>query len=367
MTQLTVPTSLDAISPTWLSSALQKLWGPRQIQVAHVEAETIAVGEGFAGGLGRLTIEYAPDSTPGPKTLIAKMVSAHLPTRKLLTTLGVYEREVRFYQNAASEISMRTPKCFLATWDSESYGFILLLEDMAKLRSQDQIVGCPVDDAELVVTELAKFHASMWNSHLLEDWDWAPKWDAGASLFKNLYPTWIRQLQQNFPNVTSDDFRRTADLIGPHVASIKTRLAQGPVTLSHGDYRLDNMFFEDTNSGKSLVVFDWQALRVGRAPYDLAYFLGTSMAAEDRLAHQQRLKSLYFETLTRSDVVDYSEADFNEDFDYAILDLVSFTALIGGNLNFDNERGRQFAGVFMGRLADAVSEVDAERLIANLE
>ncbi|MCH7801615.1 MAG: phosphotransferase [Chloroflexi bacterium] len=367
MTQLTVPTSLDGITTSWLSTALQNLWGPGEIQVARVESETIAVGEGFAGGLGRLTIEYSPGSTPGPKTLIAKMPSAHLPTRKLLTTLGVYEREVRFYQNAASEISMRTPKCFLANWDSESYGFILLLEDLAALRSQDQIIGCPVDDAELVVTELAKFHAPLWNNPMLEDWDWAPRWDAGASLFGNMYPMWMRQLQEKFPGAISDDFRRTANLIEPHVASIKTRLAQGPVTLCHGDYRLDNMFFDDTNSGNSLVVFDWQALRVGRAPYDLAYFLGTSMAADDRLAHQQRLKSLYFETLVQSGVADYSEGDFDEDFDYALLDLVSFTALIGANLNFDNERGRQFAEVYMGRVADTLSEIDTERLIANLQ
>ena len=367
MNQLSVPTSLEGITTSWLTSALENLWGPQQIQVAHVESETIAVGEGFAGELGRLTIEYAPDSAPGPKTLIAKMPSAHLPTRKLLTTLGVYEREVRFYQGIASEIPMRTPKCFLAKWDSESLGFILLLEDLAALRSQDQILGCPVDDADLVVTELAKFHASLWNNPMLNDWDWAPRWDAGASLFSDRYPMWWRQLQQKFPGVMSEDFRRTADLLGPHVASIKKRLAQGPVTLSHGDYRLDNMFFEDTDSGNSLVVFDWQALRVGRAPYDLAYFLGTSMAAEDRLAHQQRLKSLYFETLTHSGVVDYSEDDFHEDSDYALLDLVSFTALIGANLSFDNARGQQFADVYIGRVADALSEVDTERLIANLE
>lgn len=362
-----VPADLDAISPAWLTGVLQERDGSEHARAVRVESETIAVGEGFAGSLGRIKIEYEPDSKPGPVTLIAKMPSTHLSTRKLLTALGVYEREVRFYQNIAPEIPMRTPKCFLAEWDAESCGFVILLEDLANLRPQDQIVGCPIDDAELVVTELAKFHASLWDNPLLGDWDWTPIWDTGAATFEESYAVWWRRLQQRFPDAILDDFRKTAGLLGPHVASIKTRLSQHPVTLAHGDYRLDNMFFEDADSGGSLVVFDWQAIRVGRAAYDLAYFLGTSITVEDRRAHQGRLKSLYYETLLNTGAAGYSQTDFDEDFDYALLDLVSFTALIGANLNFDSIQGQQFVDVYIGRLSDALSEIDAERLVASLK
>ena len=294
------------------------------------------------------------------------MPSSHVQTRNLLTTLGVYEREVRFYQNIASEIPMRSPKCFVASWDSQSKRFILLLEDLGALRFPDQSAGCSVEDAELVVTDLAKLHASMWNNPLLEEWNWASAWDAGADLFAASFPMWWGQFQQQFPGSIHDDFQKMADTVGPHVASIKSRLAQRPATLCHGDYRIANMFFEDTPSGNSLVVFDWQAMRIGRAPYDLAYFLAGSITVEDRRAHQERLKTRYYEGLVQGGVTDYSKIDFEEDFGYGLLDLVSFTAMVGGNLSFDSEEAQRFIDGAIVRVADALSDVDTERLIAKL-
>jgi thiamine kinase-like enzyme len=366
MSQRSLPETIDSISVAWLTSALQNSGESSQLQVASLSAETIAVGQGFASGLGRLTIEYAPGSMPGPKTLIAKVPSPHVPTRKFLTTLGAYEREVRFYQNVASEIPMRTPKCFFAQWESETYDYIILLEDIANLRSLDQMAGCPIDDAELVVTKLAKLHASMWNNPKLDEWEWIPIWDTGASLFQLGYPRWWKQLQEKATDSFADDFRIVAEMIGPHVTSISTRLSRSPVTLCHGDFRLDNMFFDDSDAEKTLVAFDWQALRVGRPSNDLSYFMASSLTVEDRRKHQQHLKSLYFETLLRSGVTDYSRKIFDEDFDYSLLDIVVFTTMIGANLDFFGERGRQFVEVYITRVGDAISEVDTERLLAKL-
>ncbi|MDP6454667.1 MAG: phosphotransferase [SAR202 cluster bacterium] len=366
MTLLPLPASLDEITPSWLTRALAPQLASENVNVTGVESETIAEGVGFAGGLGRLTIEYDLESTSAPKTLIAKMPSSHEQTRNLLTTLGVYEREVRFYQSVASEIPMRSPKCFVAHWDSQSKRFILLLEDLGALRFPDQSAGCSVEDAELVVTDLAKLHASMWNNPLLKEWAWAPAWDAGADLFAASFPMWWGKFQEDFSDAIPDDFQKMADMVAPRVAAIKTRLAQRPVTLCHGDFRLANMFFEDPPSGNSLTVFDWQAMRIGRAPYDLAYFLAGSMTVEDRSAHQERLKSRYHEGLVQAGVTDYSEIDFEEDFGYGLLDLVSFTAMVGGNLSFEGEEAQQFIDGAIVRVADALSDVDTERLIANL-
>lgn len=365
MSQIEVPSSLGEITPSWLSSALQD-GGSVHAAVSRVTPETIAVGEGFAGTLARLRVEYEAGSPRGPATLIAKLPAEHPPTRTLLTTLGAYEREIRFYQVAASETPLRTPRCFLAQWDPDSSGFVLLLEDLGHLRSQDQVDGCPVGDLEVVVAELAKFHASYWENPVLEDWPWAPRWDMAATMFGQAYPAWWRGLKQRFPVTESGDFQRVADLLGSHVVSIKTQLARPPVTLSHGDYRLENMFFDDADSGSSLVVFDWQAMRVGRAPYDLAYFLGTSVTTEDRRAHQANLKSMYYQTLVDAGVRNYTRGDFDQDFDYALLDIVSFTVLIGANLNFDNIQGQRLVSVYISRLSDALSEIDAERVLAEL-
>lgn len=366
MTMASIPDALEEITPSWLTGALAPQLASESVTVTNVESDPIALGVGFAGGLGRLSVEYDRDSESAPKTLIAKLPSAHAPTRNLLTALGVYEREVRFYQSVASEIPMRTPKCFVASFDSESKGFILLLEDLGAMRSPDQTVGCAVDDAKLAVETLAKLHGSIWNSPLLGEWNWAPKWDTGAEVFASSFPGWWARLQQNFPSAISAEFRKTAEMVTPHVASIKSRLSRRPVTLCHGDYRLANMFFDDTDKASPLVVFDWQAVRVGRAPYDLAYFLGGSMTVEDRRAHERQLKATYYASLIQAGVTNYSEHEFEEDYGYALLDLVSFTALVGGNLSFDNEQAQNLMIGLISRVADTLSYIDAERLIANL-
>ena len=106
---------------------------------------------------------------------------------------------------------------------------------------------------------------------------------------------------------------------------------------------------------------------MGRASNDLAYFLSTSVDVKDRVTHQDQLKSLYYETLCQSGVVDYPQEDFDEDFDYALLDLVSFTVRVGATLNFVSARSQRLAYTYMTRLSGALSEIDTERLLANLE
>jgi aminoglycoside phosphotransferase (APT) family kinase protein len=55
-----------------------------------------------------------------------------------------------------------------------------------------------------------------------------------------------------------------------------TREIAGPIVLSHGDFRLDNMLFHDAN-GRA-VILDWQTLSAGPPMPDVAYCVSTSFA-----------------------------------------------------------------------------------------
>lgn len=71
-----------------------------------------------------------------------------------------------------------------------------------------------------------------------------------------------------------------ADVATLHDAAAATaaflKARPGCFTLLHGDYRLDNLMFDD-----QVHVVDWQTVTVGLPARDLAYFPGTSLHTED--------------------------------------------------------------------------------------
>ena len=366
MSDTQLPKTPADITPSWLSRALRDAGAIQGSEVTGVVAETIAVGEGFAGNLARLELTYDRPIAGAPGSLIAKFPSQHAPTRSLLSRLGVYEREVRFYQEVAPNLALRTPRPYFAAWDAESQQSLLLLEDLSHLRTQDQLSGCSPEDAELSIVELARFHATFWESPRLAELAWAPAWDRGAEFFQQTFPQLWRQLVQRTPGELPGAAKEIGEVIGSHIVAIKRRLARPPSTLAHGDFRLDNLFFDESDSDTRIVVVDWQAPRVGRGTYDLAYFLATSLAPEMRRDRRDLLISLYHDTLLASGVSGYTLQDCHEDYGYALLDLVSFVTLIGSTLDFANERGAQIVSAIIGRLADAMAEIDTERLLAAL-
>jgi len=82
------------------------------------------------------------------------------------------------------------------------------------------------------------------------------------------------------------------------------RLRGGPGTVSHGDFRLDNLLFQPDDPRP--VVVDWQTAAWGGASADVAYFIGGCLGTEDRRAHEQELLAHYHDALRRRGVRDYS-------------------------------------------------------------
>ena len=43
------------------------------------------------------------------------------------------------------------------------------------------------------------------------------------------------------------------------------------LTITHFDFRGDNLFFDESNIKDSVIVFDWQATSIYRGPLDLSF------------------------------------------------------------------------------------------------
>ena len=327
------------MSAEWLSNVLGS-------EVADFCVETVGVGSGFAGSIYRIHLTpHASDSGGDvPATLIWKTVSSHPSTHTLLTQLGVYRAESDFYTNLARRARI-APRAYYSYFDAESGSVCLLLEDLSQMDAGDQIEGCTPEQATQVVTALAGLHAEFWDERGADAPLGVRRFDSRASASMRMHSASWRRVRESaitIPAGLSD----AADLIAPRVASIKERLGAAPATLLHGDVRADNVFFDA--SGVKFI--DWQAVRVGRGAYDLAYFISTSLNEETRRTHQEDLLVSYIETLASRGVEGYGISECLEDVRWALLDVVTFVGMIGAALDFSKGRGLQLANLAMSRL-----------------
>ena len=122
-------------------------------------------GVGLLCQLARLTVDYegAPHA---PRTMVAKLPTGDPQTRAMVNIFRFYEREVRFYTEAAAEVSLRTPSLYYGVHDAASGDFALLLEDLSTGRLGDQLGGATIEDTMLAVREVAAMHAAWWNRPL---------------------------------------------------------------------------------------------------------------------------------------------------------------------------------------------------------
>ena len=73
--------------------------------------------------------------------------------------------------------------------------------------------------------------------------------------------------------------------------------------------------------------------------------------------------SIYLESLSLNGVTGYTLEDCNEDFRWALLDIVTFVGVIGSTLDFQSERGLELANTIMSRLSHALDDNSALDLL----
>lgn len=151
-----------------------------------------------------------------------------------------------------------------------------------------------------------------------------------------------------------DAARRMPDV----VVALMERLSEPPVTLLHGDHRLDNLFFGDDD----VAMLDWQITGAGRGPYDLAYFLSQSLIPTERKQAEHDLVLAYHQALIDGGVTGYSFDDCWEDYRLATL-FVSVYPLNAGSVDLVNARAVALFRMMLERSVAAILDLDALELI----
>ena len=363
MSGLMVPTGLPEITPSWLTKALNAGRSSGGPSVTGYTAEPLAEGKGFMNQLFRLRLHF--DSGPGdlPDTVIAKLPSADPMLRTVFDKLGQNRREVGFYRNLASSTYMPTPRVYHSAMDPATGNTVLLLEDLSSLRQGDSVAGCILGEARLCIGQLARLHASWWNSPLLDGLDWMPLREADADAHEQIYPGAWAALVENAGEGMPPGLRFLGDRLITGVRRIKTRLSRPPLTVVHGDYRLDNCFFSAGASTQQAVVIDWEFCTRGRGVYDVATFINEAFSPERRREVERDLLKEYHSILEEHGVRGYTFDECLYDYRLSMLELFVFWIITGGHCNYEDERAAVYLRNTLERLHAAIADLSPTELI----
>jgi len=346
------------VTPEWLTDALGAagvLAGGARV----TSFDTDPVGTGQMADTTRFSLVYdTPDA--GPRSVVGKFASADEQSRSTGLALRAYEIEVRFYREVAARVGARLPMAYVAEVEPETGWFTLLLEDIVGAAQGDQIAACGPDVAAAVLEEMAGLHAPCWEAPDLAGLEWlnraTPESDGFlCMLASSLLPGFL----ERYEDTLSPDHQAVCRIFAEHLPAW-LQLRTGPRTASHGDFRLDNLLFQPGDPRP--VVVDWQTVAWAGASYDVAYFIGGCLSAEDRRAHETDLLAHYHDALCRRGVRDYAfeqlRADVRRDSFGGVL-----MAIVAAMVVQRTERGDLMFLTSTTRHAQHALDVDAPALL----
>jgi hypothetical protein len=300
-------------------------------------------------------VTFSADGSEGAiESVVVKLASTDPTSRSTGVGMGAYFREIAFYRNLAARIGSPVPRCHLAEYDPAEGWFTLVLEDITGATQGDQIAGCTVEEARIAMRALARVHAPVLGDIALGTSDY-------LNLPSPLTADVLKMLLAGFEE-------RYADRVAPEHMEVCRRFVPvtdawaaertPPLGLVHGDYRLDNLLFDD---GDCKVV-DWQTLSWGPPMLDAGYFIGNSLRLEDRRAHEQELVRLYYDELLAQGVTSLSWEQCWEQYRlhsfHGILMVVAAAMVVERT-----ERGDRMFMTCLERNAQQILDLDALSLL----
>jgi len=388
-----IPQRLDELTPAWLSQALDGVLAGARVE--RVEVEPLGEGEGFVGMLARLRLELDRPAPGVPTRVIAKLPTEVAANRATGELLGAYEREIRFYRELAPRVAYRTPALYAALMDenpASRFGpailrfvdrlprwlvravlacfgwiarrsrrrYLLLIEDLAPARVGDQLEGRSPAQCEPVLRAIAEAQVPFWQSEWLAQQYWIAPMDAGLRIAHELYLSSRPLFEARYRARLSPRDREVLDWLAERAPALTQRLhAEAPVSLVHGDFRLDNLLFDDDRAPR---VVDWQGVARGPAPYDVAYFLSGALMPEVPVESEVSLVAGYHRALLEGGVQGYALDACLRDYRRSLLGVLHRMVTID-RVELGDGRGVALFDTWVDRIFARIAGIDCDGLL----
>ncbi len=352
-----IPETINDVTAAWLGRAVSA-------DVADFTLTQIGQGVGIMGDIFRVALVYE-DGASGPVSVVVKLPSSFEENRSQGVALGMFEAEVRFYNELASQVKVGLPKVYLAEIEPGTASFVIVMEDLSRLTMVDQAAGMSADQAAAAVGVLAHVHAAWWDRAQTEALDWiptmiGPRIEFVDQMLVEILPTFLNGFAGYLPEGGVEIYQRFA---GSYLKINQVMAGRSPWTLVHQDFRVENLMFGPPETGE-VVILDWQGIGRGPGAYDLAYILGGSMEPDVRRAHEQQLVQTYHQQLLDLGIQGYSFEQLWDDYGLAQLQGGLATSMFtGGGMDLSNERGVELVATMASRhVTAAIDHNGAERL-----
>lgn len=395
-----IPGQLDALTPAWVENVLRQGGTLQNSKIQHLSVEPITEGYGFLGETARLRLDYARPDPLAPPSLIVKLPTANPKLRSIGESMGVYEREIRFYTELAPRLSVSLPHCYAAlanAWGAPQMNptmvawinrmphwihsgaiavgpsltrvwpsrYALVLEDLGRARLGNQVGSTSDRDIHSALASLAQIHAECWNDPTVNRLPWLHSLDSTARIFGSLLSRQRPRFEAIFANSLPEGAGTALDWLEANLPAVHQRLARPPCTLIHGDYRLDNLFFNDSQSSPRAIVTDWQVSAWGRGTCDLAYLLSSALdpdvSQQTELAYVARYHSL----LLKFGVSNYGLDECTSDYRLGLLFAVGRVVSSIGELEATHHRARALVRLWIERLFFRLQGIDLEQALSS--
>jgi len=396
ITQPEVPFSLQDITVDWFTTALRESDIIKDEKVVSFTHKVIGEEAGFNGEVAIFRLQYSDQESSAPSSMVLKIPTA-LKNRTLGQTMGLYEKEIRFYRDLESSISIRTPHHYYSALDvaddpdvvlerlaglnkmpmwligilSVIAGWVisftprryaLLIEDLSGYRLGDQSVGCSEEDTKHVLTAMAKLHGQFWDSKELAGMSWIAPVAATSKIIQMMFLQSVGKFRAANKDTLSERQVQLTDWLKANGEALTEKLGEESPTLLHGDFRLDNICFDDAKG--EILLFDWQTMSNGPAGMDLAYFLSAALPVG---TDEKKINELieYYHQALKNTGVEISPARLRWQYEIGMLATLHriLPAAHTNQLDLGSDRGPQMMQAWIDKTFDKVRNVQFETIL----
>ena len=367
---MVIPTSEEEITKEYLNNVLKGF--PTIKSVSVVKPKT----HGMMSNVRIVNLEYEETNEEVKYNPPSIVVKYSLPTQEnfltkngndIMKSGGLYQREVRMYETLNQNEQTKTflPLLYYSELDVEG-NFVLVMKHILLVEKEvksitdgnDLLKSANLEQSRLIITKLAKFHATFWhttstasessidgilngNYHSFlkdrklefiphhfaflfhtrnfgdfqeENQNWAQYTDESLEKISSIFDKSVPSLnlfvnerlegdeKEKFVaqvnSKTIEDFKSGFFNAFQSMNHLSSKLG---VTLVHGDFRFDNMIFHVNDQGEEDVSFvDWQCISVGNGLFDVSTFLHNSLSFEELQEHEDTFLQLYHDQLITS-------------------------------------------------------------------
>ena len=357
-----IPLIRDAgeITAEWMRQALLAGGASAAPDISAVEVRKLSEVTNALGNLYRCHLTLRDGQAADPASVIVKLPSSDAMAFRFSRWLSLHRREHVFYRDIAPHSPVRVPALYHGDYDADTNRFVMVMEDLGHMRGIAQSVGIDAARARHAIQQLARLQGRFWETADEPALSACGEFlSAGQRcIMQMVYLLTIPAALERFADLFTPETRRLALRFGFRIAAHFAALSAGPKTLVHGDFRADNMLF-DEGEQDGLALIDWQGCGIGCGMYDVAFFLGTSVTSDVRRRIERDVLSEYHAVVSSLGAENYTIEDCWRSYRQNMLGALMPMVIGSGALDMRDPELVKQTRELLSRVLTAIEDLDS--------